>query len=157
MNIFFFWSCVRQFASDFYKWHSQVWKLSVNCFTSDQQTKKMFFFLMRSNTAFNQFAYYFLPWTYKPTENNIYQLSCNLIVYTSRLGDTYTHQGTGSPLVQTINCLTHLPLDKMAVVLQTIYSHAFSWMKSLVFWLKFHWSLFGKVHLTITQHWFWFR
>ena len=119
--------------------------------------KENVFFLMRSNTAFNQFAYYFLPWTYKPTENNIYQLSCNLIVYTSRLGDTYTHQGTGSPLVQTINCLTHLPLNKMAVVLQMIYSHAFSWMKSLVFWLKFHWSLFGKVHLTITQHWFWFR
>ena len=27
-------------------------------------------------------------------------------------------------------------------------------MKSLVFWLKFHWSLFPGVQLIITQHWF---
>ena len=38
--------------------------------------------------------------------------------------------------------LTHLPLDKMAVILQTIFSDAFLWTKSFVFWLKFHWSLF---------------
>ena len=33
-------------------------------------------------------------------------------------------------------------------------SNAFSWMKSFVFWLNFHWSLFLRVQLTITQHWF---
>ena len=33
--------------------------------------------------------------------------------------------------------LTHHPLDKMAAILQTIYSDAFSWMKIFVFWLKF--------------------
>ena len=39
--------------------------------------------------------------------------------------------------------LTHPPPpDKMAVISQTIFSYAFSWMKSLSFWLKFHWSLF---------------
>ena len=38
--------------------------------------------------------------------------------------------------------LTHLPLDKMAAISQTTFSNAFSWMKSFVFWLKFHWSLF---------------
>ena len=31
---------------------------------------------------------------------------------------------------------------------------AFSWMKSFEFWLKFHLSLFLRVQLTITQHWF---
>ena len=41
--------------------------------------------------------------------------------------------------------LTHLPLDKMSAVSQTIFSDAFSWMKSLVFWLKFHWSLLGPI------------
>ena len=46
--------------------------------------------------------------------------------------------------------LTHLHLDKMATVLQTI----FSWMKNFKFWLEFHWSLFLRVQLTITQHWF---
>ena len=50
--------------------------------------------------------------------------------------------------------LTHLPLDKMAAILRTIFSSAFSWMKSLVFLLKFHWSLFLRVQLIITQHWF---
>ena len=30
--------------------------------------------------------------------------------------------------------LTHLPLDKMATISQTILSDAFSWMKSFVFW-----------------------
>ena len=28
------------------------------------------------------------------------------------------------------------------------------WIKSFVSWLKFHWSLFLRVKLTITQHWF---
>ena len=49
--------------------------------------------------------------------------------------------------------ITHLPLDKMATISQTIFSDAFSSMKSFVFWLKFHWSLFLTVWLTITQHW----
>ena len=42
------------------------------------------------------------------------------------------------------------PLDKIAAISQTIFWEAFSWMKSLVFWLKFHWSLL----LTITHYWF---
>ena len=50
--------------------------------------------------------------------------------------------------------LTHLSLDKMAAISQTTFSDAFSLMKSFLFWLKFHWSLFLRVHLTITQHWF---
>ena len=49
---------------------------------------------------------------------------------------------------------THLPLDKMVAVSQTIFSAAFLWMKSFVLWLKFHWSLFLRVKLAITQHWF---
>ena len=49
---------------------------------------------------------------------------------------------------------THLPLDTMAAILQMTFSNAFSWMKSFVFWVKFHWSLFLMVQLTITQHWF---
>ena len=35
-----------------------------------------------------------------------------------------------------------------------IYADAFSIMKSLVFWFKFHRSLLLEVQLTITQHWF---
>ena len=40
--------------------------------------------------------------------------------------------------------LTHLPLGKMATIWQTTFPSAFSWMKILVFWFKFHWSLFLK-------------
>ena len=36
------------------------------------------------------------------------------------------------------------------VILQTIFSDAYLWMKSFVFWLKFHRSLFLRVQLT---HW----
>ena len=35
----------------------------------------------------------------------------------------------------------------MAAISQMIYSDAFSWMKSFVFWLKFHWSLLLRVQL----------
>ena len=42
----------------------------------------------------------------------------------------------------------------MDAISQTIFSSAFSWMKMFEFRLKFHWSLFLKVQLTIFQHWF---
>ena len=53
-----------------------------------------------------------------------------------------------------LESLTHLPLDKMADISQTIFSDALSWMEFFVFWLKFHWSLFLRVQLKTNQHWF---
>ena len=50
--------------------------------------------------------------------------------------------------------LTHWGRDKMATIFQTIFSNVFSWMKMYEFRLKFHWSLFLRVLLTIFQHWF---
>ena len=41
--------------------------------------------------------------------------------------------------------LTHLPLDKIAALSQTMFPDAFPRIKSFVFWLKFHWSLFLRV------------
>ena len=54
--------------------------------------------------------------------------------------------------------LTHWDQDKMAAIFQTTFSNGFLWMKMYEFWLKFHWSLFLRVQLTISQHWFreWF-
>ena len=40
-----------------------------------------------------------------------------------------------------IDELPNLSPGKMAAISQTIFSDAFSWMKSFVFWLKFHWGL----------------
>ena len=41
---------------------------------------------------------------------------------------------------------------KMDAIFQTTYSNAFSWMKMLEFLLRFHWSLFIRVQLTILPH-----
>ena len=49
---------------------------------------------------------------------------------------------------------THWGRDKMVTVSQTTLSNAFSWMKMLKFWLKFHWSLFRRGQSTIFKHWF---
>ena len=43
---------------------------------------------------------------------------------------------------------------KLTPFLQTIFSNAFSWMQMFESRLKFHWSLFPRVQLTIFQHWF---
>ena len=44
--------------------------------------------------------------------------------------------------------------DKMDAISQTTFWSAFSWMKMFEFRLKFHWSLFLRVQLTIFRHWF---
>ena len=50
--------------------------------------------------------------------------------------------------------LTHWGRDKIDAILQTAFLNAISWMKMFEFRLKFHWSLFLKVQLTIFQHCF---
>ena len=57
-----------------------------------------------------------------------------------------------------LNCFvivwTHWGGDKMAVIFQTTFSNALSWMKMYHFRIRFHWSLFLRVQLTVFQHWF---
>ena len=50
--------------------------------------------------------------------------------------------------------LTHWGRDEIDAILQTTVSNAFSLMKMYQFRLKFHWSLFPGVQLTIFQYWF---
>ena len=50
--------------------------------------------------------------------------------------------------------LTHWGRDKMDAISQTTFWSAFSWMKMFELRLKFHWSLFLRVQLTIFRHWF---
>ena len=54
----------------------------------------------------------------------------------------------------TISRLTHWGRDKMAATFKTMFSNTFSWMKIYEFRLRFHWSFFLMVQLTIFQHWF---
>ena len=50
--------------------------------------------------------------------------------------------------------LTHWGRDKMAAISQSTLPSAFSWKKKSELRLKFHWSLFLRVQLTIFQHCF---
>ena len=50
--------------------------------------------------------------------------------------------------------LTYWGRDKMVTIFQTKFLNAFSRMKMHQSRLRFHWSLFPKVGLTIFQHWF---
>ena len=49
---------------------------------------------------------------------------------------------------------THWGRDEIAAISQTTFSNTFSWKKMHEFRLRFHWSLFLRVHLIIFQHWF---
>ena len=49
---------------------------------------------------------------------------------------------------------THWSRDKTAAISQKTSVNAFSWMKMHEFRLRFQWSLFLSVQLTIIQHWF---
>ena len=50
--------------------------------------------------------------------------------------------------------LTHWGRERMAAISHTTFLNAFSWMKIYEFRLKFHWSLFPRVQLTIFHYWF---
>ena len=52
------------------------------------------------------------------------------------------------------NNLTHWTRNKLYTISQTTFSNAFSWMKTNEFRLRFHWTLFLRVQLTMFQHWF---
>ena len=53
-------------------------------------------------------------------------------------------------MLPVLHTITHLLLDKMAAISQTIYLDGFPWMENCTFWLKFHWSLFLRVPLTMS-------
>ena len=50
--------------------------------------------------------------------------------------------------------LAYWDRNKKAAIFQTTFSNAFSWMKIYEFRLRFHWSLFLRARLIISQHWF---
>ena len=79
----------------------------------------------------------------KYTYDNLEEI---IFIISSECFATNVIQGPGS--------LTHWGWEKMAAISQTTFSSAFSWMKMFEFRLKFHWSLFLRAQLSISQHWF---
>ena len=61
--------------------------------------------------------------------------------------------GNEHTLHKAVLLLTHWGLDKMAAIFQATFINAFSWMKMYESRLRFHWSLFLWVQLTIFQNW----
>ena len=58
------------------------------------------------------------------------------------------------PFCLGLNVLSDLGVNKMIVVLQTLISNAFYWIKSFTGSFKLHWSLFLGVQLVMSQHCF---
>ena len=47
--------------------------------------------------------------------------------------------------------LTHWGLNRMTYILHTMFANGFSWLKTIVCKLKFHWSLFWRIHSTLSE------
>ena len=84
----------------------------------------------------------------------VYYTFC-LFSIAPHLSSTIRHKQAWSIVLQLATMVTHCGRDKMAAIFQTTFSNAFFWMKICKLWLRFHWSLFQMVQLTIFQHWFW--
>ena len=82
------------------------------------------------------------------------------LVAVSRLVSCHTHQNWEAEICMRIPAGRNSPQTqgpdqkRNGLLTCMLFSDAFSWMKSFVFWLKFHWCLFLRVKLTISQHWF---
>ena len=92
-------------------------------------------------------------WSISDCQRHMKEITSTLVVSTSPT-DGLALLGAQASVGTVMTKLTHWGWDKMAVIFQTTFSNRFSWMKMLKFWLKIHWSLFLRVHLTIIQHWF---
>ena len=79
---------------------------------------------------------------------------CNTQLLVFIWGEFYWNTHTASMWRNDIDGLTHWGRDKMYAISQTTFWSAFSWMKMYKLPLRFHWSLFLCVQLTIFQHWF---
>ena len=80
---------------------------------------------------------------------------CSILRTSARENQRASSSSSASTCVNiTSDLLTHWGRDKMDAISQTTFWSAFSWMKMFQFRLKFHWSLFPRVQLTIFQHWF---
>ena len=100
------------------------------------------------------------PWLWHVVWNNICSCDGWMLVYVIdtlhhifvvvRLKCLYRHIRP----VTIYSRLTHWGRDEMGNILQTTFSNVFSSMKMFEVRLRFHWSLFLGVQLTILQHWF---
>ena len=85
---------------------------------------------------------------------NIYIYIYNFVSSDAQHQHDTTKCETRVDLLVCIASSTHWGRDRLDAISQTTSSSAFSWIKIFEFRLKFQWSLFLRVQLTIFQHWF---
>ena len=147
--------CILRLCTPNYKIHSKLllrlWKNGINC---------MFFtfFCVLRPWLYSRFQSYFnsldslLNVSPYDTDHLIFRVDTNnqndLIL--SHHFDVISHPSNVTNRGRIVKLwailLTHHSLDKMAAISQRIYSNAFSWMKSFVFWFKCHWNLFLRAN-----------
>ena len=101
------------------------------------------------STEFISLLKYNIAWS----SNELQWLDLTKVGY-QKSSPSNRHQGNTPYCIMWFQHLTHWGSEKMDVISQTTFSGAFSWMKIFELRLKFNWSLFLRVHLTIFQHWF---
>ena len=89
-----------------------------------------------------------MNWTTRITFQSIF-LTCSFKKMYSEIPSAKCY-----PYCSSLIVLTHWGQDKMAAIFQKTFSNAFSWMKMYKFRLRFHWSFFPRVQITIFDHCF---
>ena len=69
-------------------------------------------------------------------------------------GDVFTSSLCMKHIVPKMRSVNIFWAETKFSISQTTFSQAFSWMKMYEIWLRFHWSLFLRVQLTIFQYFF---
>ena len=116
--------------------------------------------IMNLMVCIQKFIKYLTQVLWKNTNTKIpYNLETNLEIKFTCLTPSLSclrvlSNGISGDLRYCLYSLTHWGWDKMAAIFQTTFSNAFSWRKIYELWLRFHWSLFLRVQLTIFKHWF---
>ena len=93
----------------------------------------------------------FTPWQHIPVKSYAKFI---IFIQENVIGNVVCEMAAILSQPQCVHMLTHWCWDKMDAISQTTFRSTFSWMKMFEIRLKFHWSLFLRVQLTIFQHWF---
>ena len=132
------------------KWHECVtlnglWKLHSSYFLRLSYIKQKIFRL--------SVCYFTYSINDRTTSVGVIALTLDIKLLVIKLLVTKLPTTGSARLINIYRMINTLRPRKMAAIFQTTFWNAFSSMKMYEFWLKFHWSLFLGVQLTIFHHW----
>ena len=134
---------IRQMYSKDIIWSENIYRSHLIC-SWDGQNAGLCIFLLQNGSLWNMgLEHCAICATRLLCCHTLNSVSVTVSVYTPTKISVYFQEAKVNPS----------PLDKMTAISQTIFSDAFSWTKSFIFWLNFYSSVFLRVQLTITHHW----